>query len=157
MFPHDDFHDDKPHEECGVFGIFAPGKEVARHTFFAVSYTHLDVYKRQHCDRSRTVDTTTVSPRRSPRSGTSRRSPDTLPVASITTAPRPSGKGDPTPDFTSGFTTRFSDRKNSCFGSACLARSAPGEFIPSVNHGRALPVGARLGGRRGPPARPGRL
>lgn len=28
--------DDKPHEECGVFGIYAPGKNVARHTFFAL-------------------------------------------------------------------------------------------------------------------------
>jgi amidophosphoribosyltransferase len=36
MFPHDSLHDDKLHEECGVFGIFAPGKEVARHTFFAL-------------------------------------------------------------------------------------------------------------------------
>lgn len=28
--------DDKPHEECGVFGIYAPGREVARRTFFAL-------------------------------------------------------------------------------------------------------------------------
>ncbi len=28
--------DDKPHEECGVFGIFAPGRDVARTTFFAL-------------------------------------------------------------------------------------------------------------------------
>ncbi len=28
--------DDKPHEECGIFGIFAPGREVARRTFFAL-------------------------------------------------------------------------------------------------------------------------
>lgn len=28
--------DDKPHEECGVFGIFAPGEEVARVTFFGL-------------------------------------------------------------------------------------------------------------------------
>lgn len=28
--------DDKPHEECGVFGIFAPGREAARRTFFAL-------------------------------------------------------------------------------------------------------------------------
>lgn len=27
---------DKPHEECGVFGIFAPGRDVARLTFFAL-------------------------------------------------------------------------------------------------------------------------
>jgi amidophosphoribosyltransferase len=27
---------DKPHEECGVFGIFAPGEEVARLTFFGL-------------------------------------------------------------------------------------------------------------------------
>ncbi len=27
---------DKPHEECGVFGIFAPGEEAARLTFFAL-------------------------------------------------------------------------------------------------------------------------
>ena len=26
---------DKPHEECGVFGIFAPGEDAARLTFFA--------------------------------------------------------------------------------------------------------------------------
>ena len=30
----DDF--DKPHEECGVFGIYAPGEEVARLTFFGL-------------------------------------------------------------------------------------------------------------------------
>ncbi|MCC6169523.1 MAG: amidophosphoribosyltransferase [Caldilineaceae bacterium] len=45
MFPNDDLRDevrdnqpqdDKPHEECGVFGIFAPGREVARRTFFAL-------------------------------------------------------------------------------------------------------------------------
>jgi len=28
--------DDKPHEECGVFGIFAPERDVARLTFFAL-------------------------------------------------------------------------------------------------------------------------
>ncbi|MDX1993003.1 MAG: amidophosphoribosyltransferase [bacterium] len=28
--------DDRPHEECGIFGIFAPGREVARLTFFAL-------------------------------------------------------------------------------------------------------------------------
>jgi amidophosphoribosyltransferase len=28
--------DDKPHEECGVVGIYAPGREVARRTFFAL-------------------------------------------------------------------------------------------------------------------------
>lgn len=28
--------DDKPHEECGVFGIYAPDEEVARLTFFAL-------------------------------------------------------------------------------------------------------------------------
>jgi amidophosphoribosyltransferase len=27
---------DKPHEECGVVGIYAPGREVARRTFFAL-------------------------------------------------------------------------------------------------------------------------
>jgi amidophosphoribosyltransferase len=27
---------DKPHEECGVFGVFAPGEDVARITFFAL-------------------------------------------------------------------------------------------------------------------------
>jgi amidophosphoribosyltransferase len=32
----DKSHDDKPHEECGVFGIYAPGREVARRTFFAL-------------------------------------------------------------------------------------------------------------------------
>jgi amidophosphoribosyltransferase len=35
MFP-DDFPDDKLHEECGLFGIYTPGKVVARHTFFAL-------------------------------------------------------------------------------------------------------------------------
>ncbi len=30
------FLDDKLHEECGIFGIFTPGKAVARHTFFAL-------------------------------------------------------------------------------------------------------------------------
>lgn len=28
--------DDKPHEECGVFGIYAPGEDVARLAFFAL-------------------------------------------------------------------------------------------------------------------------
>jgi amidophosphoribosyltransferase len=27
---------DKPHEECGVFGVYAPGEDVARITFFAL-------------------------------------------------------------------------------------------------------------------------
>ncbi|HEX5690010.1 MAG TPA: amidophosphoribosyltransferase, partial [Roseiflexaceae bacterium] len=27
---------DRPHEECGVFGIFAPGRDVARLTFFGL-------------------------------------------------------------------------------------------------------------------------
>src|SRR3954465_10182888 len=31
---HDD--DDKLHEECGVFGIYAPGEDVARLTFFGL-------------------------------------------------------------------------------------------------------------------------
>ena len=49
--------DDKPHEECGVFGAYDPaGNDVApaiSYGLFAlqhrgpVSYTHLDVYKRQ--------------------------------------------------------------------------------------------------------------
>ncbi len=30
------FPDDKLHEECGIFGIYAPGAEVARYTFFAL-------------------------------------------------------------------------------------------------------------------------
>jgi amidophosphoribosyltransferase len=30
------FTDDRPHEECGIFGIYAPGREVARLTFFAL-------------------------------------------------------------------------------------------------------------------------
>lgn len=34
--PSDDPFDDKPHEECGVFGIFAPGEDVARLTFFGL-------------------------------------------------------------------------------------------------------------------------
>ncbi|MGI8404798.1 MAG: amidophosphoribosyltransferase, partial [Thermomicrobiales bacterium] len=29
-------YDDKPHEECGVFGVYAPGEDVARLTFFAL-------------------------------------------------------------------------------------------------------------------------
>ena len=28
--------DDKPHEECGVFGVWAPGRDVARMTYFAL-------------------------------------------------------------------------------------------------------------------------
>ena len=28
--------DDKPHEECGIFGIFAPGRDVGRITFFGL-------------------------------------------------------------------------------------------------------------------------
>ncbi|MCB0030168.1 MAG: hypothetical protein KDE28_19785, partial [Anaerolineales bacterium] len=31
-----EFQDDKPGEECGVFGIFAPGRDVARLTFFGL-------------------------------------------------------------------------------------------------------------------------
>jgi amidophosphoribosyltransferase len=31
-----DFLDDKPREECGVFGIYAPGRDVARLTFFGL-------------------------------------------------------------------------------------------------------------------------
>jgi amidophosphoribosyltransferase len=31
-----DYLDDKPREECGVFGIFAPGRDVARLTFFGL-------------------------------------------------------------------------------------------------------------------------
>lgn len=30
------YSDDKLHEECGIFGIYAPGREVARRTFFAL-------------------------------------------------------------------------------------------------------------------------
>ena len=30
------YSDDKPHEECGVFGIVAPGQQVARLTFFGL-------------------------------------------------------------------------------------------------------------------------
>ncbi|GAB6171064.1 amidophosphoribosyltransferase [Paradesulfitobacterium aromaticivorans] len=30
------FEDDKPHEECGVFGIYAPDQEVARLTYYAL-------------------------------------------------------------------------------------------------------------------------
>jgi amidophosphoribosyltransferase len=29
-------HEDKPHDECGVFGIFAPGQEVANITYFGL-------------------------------------------------------------------------------------------------------------------------
>lgn len=32
----DDIEDDRPREECGVFGIFAPGEDVARLTFFGL-------------------------------------------------------------------------------------------------------------------------
>ncbi|MGN6482793.1 MAG: amidophosphoribosyltransferase [Thermomicrobiales bacterium] len=34
-FDFDDY-EDKPHEECGVFGIYAPGEDVARLTFFGL-------------------------------------------------------------------------------------------------------------------------
>jgi amidophosphoribosyltransferase len=30
------FHDDHPHEECGVIGVFAPNEDVARMTFFGL-------------------------------------------------------------------------------------------------------------------------
>jgi amidophosphoribosyltransferase len=30
------YHDDRPHEECGIFGIYAPGRDVARLAFFAL-------------------------------------------------------------------------------------------------------------------------
>lgn len=38
MFPHHelDFDGDDLHEECGVFGIYAPGADVARFTYFAI-------------------------------------------------------------------------------------------------------------------------
>ncbi|MDQ2682102.1 MAG: amidophosphoribosyltransferase, partial [Chloroflexota bacterium] len=32
----EDIWDDKPTEECGVFGIYAPGHDVARITFFGL-------------------------------------------------------------------------------------------------------------------------
>jgi len=32
----ENFPEDKPHEECGIVGIYAPGREVARRTFFAL-------------------------------------------------------------------------------------------------------------------------
>lgn len=32
----DELMDDKPHEECGVFGIYGPGEDVARLTFFGL-------------------------------------------------------------------------------------------------------------------------
>ncbi len=31
-----DYDDDHPHDECGVFGIYAPGRDVARLTFFGL-------------------------------------------------------------------------------------------------------------------------
>src|SRR2546423_742114 len=34
--PADDWEQDNPREECGVFGIFAPTEEVARITFFGL-------------------------------------------------------------------------------------------------------------------------
>src|SRR5580658_2226620 len=34
--PEDEWERDNPKEECGVFGIFAPGEEVARITFFGL-------------------------------------------------------------------------------------------------------------------------
>ncbi|MCL2025043.1 MAG: amidophosphoribosyltransferase [Coriobacteriia bacterium] len=38
--PHADFYDeyadDAVHDECGVFGVFAPGEDVARYTYFAL-------------------------------------------------------------------------------------------------------------------------
>ena len=38
MFPNQDLdlEGDELHEECGVFGIYAPGKEIARFTYFAI-------------------------------------------------------------------------------------------------------------------------
>src|SRR4051812_14087164 len=35
---HDEDHveDDKMHEECGIFGVWAPGEEVARLTYFGL-------------------------------------------------------------------------------------------------------------------------
>ena len=30
------YQDDKLHEECGVFGIYAPGEDVARLAFFGL-------------------------------------------------------------------------------------------------------------------------
>jgi amidophosphoribosyltransferase len=30
------YNDDKPHHECGIFGIFAPEEDVARMTFFGL-------------------------------------------------------------------------------------------------------------------------
>jgi amidophosphoribosyltransferase len=33
---HFDNIDDKPHDECGIFGIYAPGRDVARVTFFGL-------------------------------------------------------------------------------------------------------------------------
>jgi amidophosphoribosyltransferase len=33
---HELYEDDKPHDECGIFGVFAPGRDVARLTFFGL-------------------------------------------------------------------------------------------------------------------------
>ena len=38
---------DKAHEECGVFGVYRKGDELDVVSTTSVSYTHLDVYKRQ--------------------------------------------------------------------------------------------------------------
>lgn len=35
-WPEEILSEDRPHEECGVFGIFAPGLEAARYTFFGL-------------------------------------------------------------------------------------------------------------------------
>ena len=34
--PPDDVRDDVPHEECGVFGVWAPGEDVAKLTYFGL-------------------------------------------------------------------------------------------------------------------------
>lgn len=36
MFPYEDWDDDSPKEECGIFGIFAPGQPAARISYFAL-------------------------------------------------------------------------------------------------------------------------
>jgi glutamine phosphoribosylpyrophosphate amidotransferase len=46
-----DFHEnDKFHDECGIFGVYAPGREVARLTFFGLyALQHRGQESAGHC------------------------------------------------------------------------------------------------------------
>lgn len=65
---------------------------------------------RTQFDRLRTVDTTMRSPQRAATNGTSRSVPERRPMVASTTAPTPTGSGEPRPLLTSGRTSSLRER-----------------------------------------------